>query len=86
LILGNFDSSEKSRCQVLVKEARSTVADDDVAQLPNGLGIGSRKRPGRLFEQPEQAIGNESGSRRIDVAIALGVLTVREEALWHNEM
>jgi hypothetical protein len=38
------------------------------------------------FEQAEQALGNESGSRGINVPVALGALAVSEEPLRHDEM
>ena len=44
------------------------------------------QRPRRLFEQAEKALRNEARARRIDVAVALRVLAMREEALRHDQM
>src|SRR6516165_3036863 len=43
-------------------------------------------RPIRALEQGEQLLGDEAGSRCINVPIALGMLTVCEEALRHHQM
>ena len=48
--------------------------------------IGCRQRPSRPFEQSEQMIGNETTSRRIDVAVAPCVLAVGKKALRHHQM
>jgi len=39
-----------------------------------------------LVEQAEEAIWDGAGPRCIEVAIALGILAVREETLWYDEM
>jgi hypothetical protein len=43
-------------------------------------------RPGRPFEQSEQLVRNEAGARRINMAVALDILAMREEALWDHKM
>src|SRR3954453_10822823 len=47
---------------------------------------GYRQRPSRPFEEPEQTIGNEPGSRRIYVAVALRMLAMCKEPLGHDQM
>jgi len=42
--------------------------------------------PTHPIEQPEQALGNESGSRGINVPVALGALAVCKEPLRHNQV
>ena len=49
-------------------------------------GTGAAQRPGRSLEQIEQLFGNEARPRGIDVAVALRVLAVDEEALRHDQM
>ena len=49
-------------------------------------GAGRRQRPCRPLEQAEQPIRNEARARGIDVAVALRILAVGEEALRHHEM
>jgi hypothetical protein len=46
----------------------------------------SRYRPIRALEQGEQLLGYKTASRCIHMSVTLGMLTVREEALWHHEM
>src|SRR5438105_14394100 len=48
--------------------------------------VGCRERPSCLLEKSEQTIGDETGSRRINVAVALCMLAVRKKALWHEQM
>src|SRR5271154_3329897 len=43
-------------------------------------------RPGSPFEESEQLVRNKTGARGIDMAIALRVLPVDEEALRSHEM
>jgi hypothetical protein len=43
-------------------------------------------RPGRRFEEPRQLVGNEAAARRINMAVALGILAMREKALWNHKM
>jgi len=40
--------------------------------------------PTHPIEQPEQALGNESASRGVNVLVALGLLAMRKEPLRHN--
>src|SRR5271169_52324 len=43
-------------------------------------------RPGSPFEESEQLVGNKAGARGIDMAVALRVLPVGEEALRNHEV
>src|SRR4029453_18054818 len=56
-----------------------------VARGPR-LCIGCGWRPVRPLEQPEKMLGNKTGSRCIDVAVTLRVLTVRKKALGYDKM
>src|ERR1700720_3117991 len=47
---------------------------------------GHRERPSRFLEQSEQTIGNEAGSRRINVPVAPRLLAVGKKALRYDQM
>src|SRR6266481_1159852 len=65
-----------------------TSADVDALPLARSTRRGARhrQRPRRQFKQPEQTIWNEPRPRGIDVAVTSRMLTVREEALRHDQM
>src|SRR5271155_1261706 len=68
----------------------ATQASRDIH--PDALARASRRelslgfRPGGPFEESEQLVGNKAGARGIDMAVALRVLRVDEEALRSHEM
>jgi hypothetical protein len=63
----------------------SSNIDPDLSCGQSIARLSIRLRPRRAFEMVQKACRNKAGSRRINVTIALRVLAMSKEALWHDE-
>ncbi len=64
----------------------STNVDAHALARRKRPGAGRDRWPTHPIEQPEQALGNESGSRGINVPVALGAVAICKEPLRHNQV
>jgi hypothetical protein len=78
--------SESPAAAPYASEAGADIEPHTLVWRPRSHGFGNSCRPSPAIEQAKQIVGNEAGSRGVDMTITVSALAMGEETLRHDQV